>query len=337
MHTNHRLVAALALVVPAVLFAGCAGSSASLNGVGSEVDNGGGPGIGIIEGGAAASAAPPAPAAGAPGEGSTAGGDGLGAPIDDAKIVRTGTVELQVSDVPKALAAARDGIRAMGGYIGASQTQNEGDSPVASVTYRIPVARWEDALDLLGGLNGLTTKVVSQQTNAVEVTSQVVDLEARIKNLKASETALQGIAANAVKVSDVLEGQNQLTQVRGEIESLTAQLKDLNDRATYATLTASFRVPVIAVEVAKQGWDPAKVVDDASASLVNVLQALTTAGIWFAIVWLPILLVIGVVSVIAIAVARRMGFRGRGAPPAPGAPTSPAAPSAPSAPVTPAG
>ena len=52
----------------------------------------------------------------------------------------------------------------MGGYIGASQTQNEGDIPIASVTYRIPVARWEDALDLLGGLNGLTTKVVSQQT-----------------------------------------------------------------------------------------------------------------------------------------------------------------------------
>ena len=336
MHTNNRLVAALALIVPVVLFAGCAGSSASLNGVGSQVDTGG-PGIGIVEGGAAASAAPPAPAAGAPGEGSTAGGDGLGAPVDDAKIVRTGTIELQVSDVPKALAAARDGIRAMGGYIGASQTQNEGDSPVASVTYRIPVARWEDALDLLGGLNGLTTKVVSQQTNAVEVTSQVVDLEARIKNLKASETALQGIAANAVRVSDVLEVQNQLTQVRGEIESLTAQLKDLNDRATYATLTASFRVPVVAVEVAKQGWDPAKVVDDASASLVNVLQALTTAGIWFAIVWLPILLVIGVVTVIVVAVARRLGFRGRGAPPAPGAPTAPTAPSTPSAPVAPAG
>ena len=60
-------------------------------------------------------------------------------------------------------------------------------------------------------------------------------------------------------------------------------------------------------------------------------------GIVFAIVWLPILLVVGVVTVMVIAVARRMGFRGRGTPPAPGAPTAPAAPSSPSAPVAPAG
>ena len=32
------------------------------------------------------------------------------------------------------------------------------------------------------------------------------------------------------------------------------------------------------------------VVDEATASLVDIVQALTTAGIWFAIVWLPVLL-----------------------------------------------
>ena len=43
------------------------------------------------------------------------------------------------------------------------------------------------------------------------------------------------------------------------------------------------------------GLGPGHVVDEAAASLVSVLQGLATAGIWFAIVWLPILLVIGVV------------------------------------------
>ena len=119
------------------------------------------------------------------------GGDGLGAPVDDAKIVRTGTMELQVADVPKALAAARDGIRAIGGYIGASQTQNgvTSRSPRSPIGSRSPDGRKRSTP---GGLNGLTTKVVSQQTNAVEVTGQLVDLEARIRNLKASETALRG-------------------------------------------------------------------------------------------------------------------------------------------------
>lgn len=236
--------------------------------------------------------------------------EGIGAPIDDARIIRTGSIDLEVGDVAVSLSRARDAIRAMGGYIGASTTQNDGDMPIASVTYRIPADRWEAALDVLRSISGEGTKVVAERTEAVEVTGQVVDLEARIKNLRASEASLQAIALTATKISDVLEVQNQLTNVRGQIEQLTAALKDLEDRAAYATLTASFRVPIVAVEVASKDWDPKAVVDEASASLVNVLQALAGAGIWFAIVWLPILLVLGLVVLIAAWVFRRTGLVG---------------------------
>ena len=88
------------------------------------------------------------------------------------------------------------------------------------------------------------------------MTGQVVDLEARIKNLQASEIALQGIAERATKISDVLEVQAQLTDVRGQIEQLTAQLKDLNDRAGYATLTARFSRPDRGHEGRGQGLGP---------------------------------------------------------------------------------
>src|SRR5262249_8986323 len=161
------------------------------------------------------------------------------------------------------------------------------DGPHAMVTYRVPVDRWESALDLLRGISGPGTKVLSERTEAVEVTGQVVDLQARIRNLRASETALQGIAEQAVRASDVPEVENQWTVVRGEIEQLPAQLKALNDRADFATLAATFAMPVVAVEAAQADWDPALVVDEASASLIDLLQGLASAGIWFAIVWLP--------------------------------------------------
>ena len=225
--------------------------------------------------------------------------------------ISLGAVVLQVTDVARALVTARDGIRAMGGYVGASETSNDGDTPIASITYRIPSARWEEALDLLRGLNGLTAKVINERTAAVEVTGQVIDLEARIRNLRASETALQGIAAGAVKVSDVLEVQAQLTSVRGQIEQLSAQLGDLEDRASFATLTASFSVPVVAVDVAARGFEPGVVADEATASLVDILQALTTAGIWFAIVWLPILLGLAIILAVGAWVVRRLGFARR--------------------------
>jgi hypothetical protein len=303
------LGAFLVITIGVLVACGGAGSAGVLSTVGNSVGNYGG-------GQGAASAAPSAaPAAQQPGV-EPAAGDGVGALIDDAKIVRTGSIDVEVKDLTTALRTARDGIRAMGGYIGASQTKGGDEDPFATVTYRVPVDRWEEALDLLRGLSGQTTKILNEQTQAVEVTSAVVDLEARIKNLRASEAALQAISARAGRVSDVLEVQSQLTTVRGEIEQLTAQLKELNDRSSFATLTATLRVPVIEVQAATERWEPARVVDRATASLVDILQSLITAGIWFAIVWLPILLVLGGLAALIVWVLRRIGVIRRGSSPA---------------------
>jgi Domain of unknown function (DUF4349) len=313
MRTIRPSIARIALIAAIGVFLAACGGSASgpiLSTVGNAVDDSGSQsgGTGYFsgqEGRAAPSAGPVPPIT----------DDGVGAAVDDAKIIRTGTISLEVTDVPRALIAARDGIRGLGGYIGASQTENIDDQPYATITYRVPADRWEDALDLLRKLNGLTSKVVTESTEAVEVTGQVIDLEARIRNLRASETALQEIAAGATRISDVLEVQNQLTNVRGQIEQLSAALADLEDRAGFATLTATFGLRVVATELAAEGFDPARVVDEATASLVNILQALTTAGIWFAIVWLPLLLVLGLLVAIGVWIGRRLGLirRRRGA------------------------
>jgi hypothetical protein len=316
MRTIRRATGLVAVITIVLLLAACAGSSSGpLAPVGEGVSGNGTDDAGFPS--AAPSGAPAAPDDG------SGGGDGVGAPVDDAKIIRTGMIDLEVADVAASLTAARDGIRALGGYIGASETASVDDTPLASVTYRIPVERWEEALDLLRGISGPGTKVVAERTQAVEVTGQIVDLEARIRNLRASESALQAIAAEATRVTDVLEVQAQLTQVRGEIEQLTAQLVALEDQTAYATLTASFRVPVVAVDVAQADWDPRAVVDEASASLIDVLQALTTAGIWFAIVWLPILLVVGAIVGLVAFVVRRLR---RADPARPAGPTTPMAP-----------
>ncbi len=92
-----------------------------------------------------AASAAPAPAGAQSGSGSgsnVVGGNGNEvALVSDAKIVRTGSLELEVADVARAVSGGRDAIRALGGYIGASQQQQSGDQTIATVTYRIPAAR----------------------------------------------------------------------------------------------------------------------------------------------------------------------------------------------------
>jgi hypothetical protein len=312
MRTIRPLLFLIAIVVVIAACGSAASSFAPAAQPAAGVDTRGNGGKSLSGGAEGAPPANPDQVAGA--------GGGQIAAVDDAKIIRTGTMSIEVSDVGAALRTARDAIVGLGGYVGASTTSNDGEQPRAEITYRIPASKWEAALDQLRGLNGLTTKVVTEHTESVEVTSQVIDLQARIANLRASETALQGIAEKATKISDVLEVQAQLTQTRGQIETLTAQLKDLNDRAGYATLTVQFNVPILAVEVAQKGWDPGTVIDDAAASMVSVLQGLATAGIWFVIVWLPLILFVGIGAAVAVAIARRLGYGRRtpgGMPPAP--------------------
>jgi hypothetical protein len=295
-----RLVMAIATV--ALLLAACAGSASQLAPVDGGVDTG------AEQPAPGASAAPAAPAGGDSG-GLVPDEDGNAAPAlrDDLKVVYTGSLQLVVDDLQAALAKAKAAVLATGGYVGASQESNDGEQSVATITYRIPATRWEDAI---ADLRGLATRVVFEQTQATEVGSQIVDLEARIRNLRASEASLQEIAASAGKISDLLEVEAQLTQVRGQIEQLDAQRAQLEDQVAYGTLVTTFGLEEVAVQQQAQGWDPREDVDAATATLIGAGQALVSAGIWFGIVWLPVILVLIVFVVIGRWAFRRWGPRG---------------------------
>ena len=266
-------------------------------------------------GGTTGTPAQPAASAGTGGGGRN--GEQL-ALVDDTKIVRTGSLQLTVADTDKALLAGRDAIRALGGYIGASDQQRTDDKVVATVTYRVPVARGEDALDAIRGLG----TPIGEQTQALEVTGQLVDLDARIRNLKASEAALVGYAEKAPKIADLLEIEARLTETRGEIERLSAEQANLSDQAAMATLTVTYGTEVVAVTEAAAKWDPAAEVDRASATLIGVAQGVVSFLIVFAIVWLPILVGLVILALVALAITRRLGWRRPGGFP----PIHPAAP-----------
>lgn len=261
---------------------------------------------GDTKGGLPAATAAPAEA---PGTGQRTTNDGSSAVSDSVLIVRTGQLELRVAKLDTALPDAEQAIVALGGYVAASARQGEGGDESATVTYRIPAARWEDAL---AAVRKVGEKVVREQTASQEVTAQVVDLGARLANLRATESALQAIMAKATRIPDVLAVQEQLTGVRDEIERLTAEKKNLEGQAALATLTVTFSPPPeVAVTAVQEGWDPAREVDRAAAALVGIGQAIANAAIWLAIVVLPIALGATVLALLVLLVVRRTRRAGR--------------------------
>jgi hypothetical protein len=310
----------LPIVILSTVLAACSGSAAgNPSTVGAPIDTDGQA--------AGASAAPaveaPAEAAGGEAGGGEAGGQlpgdddaPLSAPLaTDRKVVYTGSLELVVDDLAAALAKARTAVLAVGGYIGASEEHNDDTRAVATISYRIPAERWDATVE---SLRGIAARVVGGQTQAVEVGAQIVDLEARLRNLRASESVLVGIAEGTGRISDLLEVQARISEVRGEIERIDAQRAHLEDQAAYGTLVVTFGTEVVQVQQTARGWDPADDVDGATATLVGVGQTLVSGGIWFGIVWLPVLLVLVVVALVGRRAVRRFWPRGEPAGPLPG-------------------
>lgn len=281
-----------AMFLVSILFLACSGSASTA------APNNGDTQLGraLPAAGAAATEAPavPAPAASA-GSGVTADA-GL-------YIVRTGSLAVEVTDVDAAVAKGRDLVTAIGGYVSASDETTKGDQHQATITYRIPVDKWQDTIT---ALRAIGSRVISENTQADEVTAQVVDLNARIANAQASETSIRDIMARAGTITDVLAVQARLQSVQDDIERMVAQQQDLTGRAALGTLAVSWETPLVAaVAEVQSGWNLGHEIDHALAQTVNAGQALASFLIWILIVGVPVFGPMIVIALLVIWFVRR--------------------------------
>jgi hypothetical protein len=71
-----------------------------------------------------------------------------------------------------------------------------------------------------------------------ELTQQHADLVARLKNSRETEQRLQAILQQRTgNITDVLQVEQEIARVRGEIEQMEAEHKGLEHRVSYATVS----------------------------------------------------------------------------------------------------
>ena len=310
MRSKGFLTAALILVTLAAI--GCSSSSAT-PGYGYPVPEPAATPAGLPDQGFAA--ATPAPAASPASGADTTGGITLqtgapGAAAPEDRIIKTGSITIEVADIDLSVAEATDKMHGLGGWMaGSDRTTSSGSGSLASVTYRVPVASFETAV---GVMRQLGKKVLAEHSDSQSVGGQIVDLQARIDNLKASEKAIQAIMDKATTIADVLSVQQRLSDVQGQIEELTAQLAGLTDQSAYSTLTVIFEVPAPGASPtptpqpsATPGpWSAGEQFNQAAAELGGVGQNAATAAIWVIVLVLPVALALLLLLVVLILIAR---------------------------------
>ena len=188
--------------------------------------------------------------------------------VSDRKIVRDATISLGVEDVGAAVQSVESIALGAGGFVSSSSVfieeppeprpvpEEESEPPertqTASVTIRVPAAAYPS---VISQLRGIAKEVVAESSQASDVSEEYADLQARLRNLEATEARYLDLLARADTISDILMLQDRLNSVRLEIETTQGRINLLNNLTDLATITAQLRPFVPAVEPpAEQGW-----------------------------------------------------------------------------------
>jgi hypothetical protein len=199
-------------------------------------------------------------------------------------VVRYGNLSLEVKDVDDALAAVTTIIESAGGYISSSSRSGEGQYLYLSVTLRVPAAEFSTVMASLRSEG----EVLYEDIYSYEVTMQVLDLEARLENLRASESAFLKLLDRAQTVADVVAVQSELSRIQGDIESFEAQLSGVKDQVEMASVMLSLSLPVSPINAASGDFDLGYEISNALANLINVGRAVISVAINIVVIGIPI-------------------------------------------------
>lgn len=203
---------------------------------------------------------------------------------EERMIVRTGEMELVVTEVSQASEEITQLAVALGGYVVSSYLWGEEEEMRGQISFRVPDDKFETAL---AQLRELAVRIESEQTYSQDVTEEYIDLQSRLRNAEATEQQYLTLLEQAVDVDDILRIYESLSQIRGEIEIIKGQIQYLERTTSTSLISVSLKPEVTVKPLVRLGWSALEVLKAAARGLVVVGQVLATIGIWL-LIFLPI-------------------------------------------------
>jgi hypothetical protein len=230
-------------------------------------------------------------------------------------VIRTGTVTLGVPKphIVEIFNRVSNAATSMGGFVASSSSNEVGDASGAELVVRVPGSDFGALVARVDSFG----KVQAQSENGQDVTGESIDIEASLANLNSEENALRALLSRAGSIPAILQVQDQLFGVEGDIEQLDAQESSLIDRATFATLTVQLS-PLAPHLVPKPKPKP----ENAFVRAAKLAAHNTTVAVRAVVVALGWAFPLIVLSALALAGWRMRRRVGRRQPPAPSMPTS---------------
>jgi hypothetical protein len=225
-HLSQALLALLLALALALGTAGCSGSGDSTGAepeaADSDRDTGGG-------------AAPG-------GSGGSDKAKGVGrAAVQAEAVIHTGEVVLVDDDLADVRVEIDRLLGRYGGQVADETTDNDSDGGTqrSTLVLRVPGRHFEEVLD---GFRDFAT-VQSTRRKGEDVTTEVIDLDARIRTQEVSLRRLRSFLDRAEDVEAMIRLESEIAEREASLESLRAQAAYLADQVAMATITVRMSTP----------------------------------------------------------------------------------------------
>lgn len=159
------------------------------------------------------------------------------------KIIYSGYVNMETTYFDDAVNALDRAVKEYGGFVqdssvnGWSRDNGDGTFTImdrsAHYVVRVPAAKFDAFMALTEGIGNVT----SSSRNAENVTSQYTDYEARLSSLNTQEERLLAMLEKTTDLDSLITLEARLSEVRYEIESIERNLRNLDQRLAYSTVT----------------------------------------------------------------------------------------------------
>jgi hypothetical protein len=209
-------------------------------------------------------------------------------PGADRKIIRTGQITLEVSDISKSLENVATVATDLGGYVVSSNRYGNDNQSSGRVSIRVPANRFSEAFVKL---RNLAIKVPNESTNSQDVTEEYTDLKTRQRNLEATEAQYLTLLQQAKTVDEILKVQKEISTVRGQIEQIKGRIQYLDRTTDMSLIEVTLQ---LTQTVGKDGWNPLETLKSAINGLIAIGKVLVDIVIWLVIL-IPLWIVIGVI------------------------------------------
>lgn len=172
------------------------------------------------------------------GEGIYESADSAESPMpDNQKLIKTIYITAETEDLDALLAQLDAQISALGGYTEQRSVYNGSAHSNyryrnADLTIRIPAEKADTFVNTVEG----ASNVVSSNQTVDDVTLSYVATESRMKALQVEQERLLALLEQAETMSDLLEIEARLTEVRSDLENITSQLLVMDNLVDYATI-----------------------------------------------------------------------------------------------------